>query len=340
MNLHQWRAQIRRFNEQFEQCSDIRDQWEKHTAANLHRFNKKNSIWNLEDKYLRSKEKAMVLVGASPCLRKDVKKLKDLDEIFCIVCANSSLKFLLRNGITPDYCVSLDSDDIDIPQHLDVDTDKVTLLASTATAPKALDLWQGPVYFMPYYSVSPGLRRKVRYRLGKGIPGGGNSMTQAFFVVTVLFGSKTVIFVANEYCFDRKKDYYADREAAKQEKLKTLYPATDVLGRKRWTLPAHYNYTIWQEKVCADLSPPGYFIDTSFGLLGKDCDKIHVMDLTDAIKMVKHAFAMRDRLNSAKTNKERKHILEEIGGNNGSKSDVYRYDMHEQREQIMQFARS
>lgn len=340
MNFHQWRGQIRRFNEQFEQHSEIRKQWEKHSEENLCRFKKENSIWNLEFKYYRNKEKAMVLVGASPRLKKDVAKLKDLDDNFCIVCANSSLKFLLRNGITPDYCICLDSDDIDIPQHLDVDTDKVTLLASTAVSPKALDLWKGPIYFMPYYSVNVNLRKKIRRRLGKGIPGGGNSMTQAFYVVTVLFGSKTVIFVANEYCFDSKKKYYADEKAAKQEKLKLLYPAIDVLGRKRWTLPAHYNYTIWQEKVCSDLSPPGFFIDTSFGLLGKDCDKIHIMELSEAIQKVKDAFKVRDLLNTTKSKKKRKHILEEIIGDHGPKSDVYRYNLQEQHEQIMQLARS
>jgi len=338
MNIHQWRSQIRKFNEQFEHHTEIREQWEKNSEENLHRFNKENSIWKLEDAYLQGKEKAMVLVGASPCLKKDVKKLHDIDDNFCIVCANSSLKFLLRNGITPKYCIALDADDIDIPQHLDVDTDKVTLLASTAVAPVALDNWKGPIYYMPYYSVSRSLRAKIRYRLGRGIPGGGNSMTQGFYVVTVLFGSKTVLFVANEYCFDSKKNYYADTKAAKQEKLKTLYPAIDVLGRKRWTLPAHYNYVIWQEKVCTDLTPPGYFIDTSFGLLGKDCRAIHHIELSEAIEKVKEAFRMRDILN-AKNEKERIHILEQIRGQHG-KSDVYRYNMHEQREKFMQLVRS
>jgi len=340
MNIHQWRAQVKKFNDHFEDHTEIRDQWERHSALNLPRFNKQNSIWNLEDKYFKDKEKAMVLVGASPCLKKDVHKLHELDDNFRIICANSSLKFLLRNGITPDYCITLDADDIDIPQHLDVDTDKVTLLASSAVAPKALDLWKGPVYFMPYYSVSVSLRNKIRRRLGKSIPGGGNSMTQGFYVATVLFGAKTIILVANEYCFDSKKNYYADTEAAKQEKLKTIYPVIDVLGRKRWTLPAHYNYVIWQEKVCNDLSPPGFFIDTSFGLLGKDCEKIHKMELSQAIETVKGAFATRNILNNAKTDKERNKLLKELKKKNGPKSDVYRYNLHEQRDRLMQLVRS
>jgi len=339
MNIHQWKGQIRKFNKEFAKHTVIREEWNANTSANMWRFNKKNSLWNLEWKYYEKDEKAMLLVGASPCLKKDVEYLRDIDDRFCIVCANSSLKFLLRHGITPDYCICLDSDHIDIPQHLDVDTDKVTLIASSAVCPKALDNWKGPIYYMPYYSVSKELRKKLRPRLGKGVPGGGNSMTQAFYIVSVIFGSKTVVFVANEYCFDSVKKYYADEQAAKQEPMKTRYAVVDVLGRKRWTLPAHYNYVIWQEKACNDLCPPGFFIDTSFGLLGKDCLAIHIMTLPEAIEKVKNAFDVKDRLNAAKTEKQRLKIIKEVSVKH-EQSEVYRYNVQEHRERLLQLARS
>ena len=339
MNIHQWKGQIRRFNEAFAKHKIIHKQWNENTRANIKRFHHSNSIWNLEWKYYGGNEKAMILVGASPCLREDVHKLKEIDEHFCIVCANSSLKFLLKNGVKPDYVICLDSDHIDIPQHLDVNSEGITLLASTAVCPKALDNWKGPIYYMPYYSVNNKLKQRMRDRLGKGIPGGGNSMTQAFYVVSIIFGSKTVIFVANEYCFDDVKNYYADKKTAKQELLPTIYPVTDVKGRQRWTLPAHYNYVIWQEKVCNDLTPPGFFIDTSFGLLGKDCKNIHVMELSQAIKKVKRAFRTRDRLNAAKTDEEKTKILTGLLPKN-EPSQVYNYNVFEHRERLLQLARS
>jgi len=40
------------------------------------------------------------------------------------------------------------------------------------------------------------------------------------------------MFVGNEYCFDKVRDYYADKDTAKQEQLKTIFPITDVLGRE------------------------------------------------------------------------------------------------------------
>ena len=339
MNLHQWRKQIRKFNKSFKGNEEIWKQWEDNTKENLSRFNKSNSIWRLEWKYYRGDEKAMILVGASPCLRKDVHKLKEIDDNFLIVCANSSLKYLLRHGIKPKYCIALDSDDIDIPQHLDCDSKDITLLASSVLCKKALDNWKGPIYYMPYYSIPRKYHSSLRSKLGNSIYSGGNSMTCALYLVSVVFGSKTVIFAANEYCFDTVKGYYADRSLAKQEPLKTIYPATDVNGKKRWTLPGHYNYVIWTEKICSDLTPPGFFIDTSFGLLGKDCPAIHVMDLSEAIKKVKEAFKNRDRLNIAKTEKQRLKIIEELKPKH-EPSQVYRYNMQEHRERLLQLARS
>jgi len=319
---------------------ELHQLWNQRTKENLHRFNKQNSIWNLDFKYYRENEKAMVIIGASPSLAKDVEKLKDLDKNFIIICANSALKFLLKNGIKPHYVVCVDADGTDIPKHLDIEgSEDITLLSSTVVCGEALDKWKGPVYYMPYYSIEKDLRRKVRTKLGRAVPSGGNSITSAFYVASIIFGSRTVIFAGNEYCFDKVKEYYADTDAAKQEKLKTIFPITDVLGRQRWTLPAHYNYAVWTQQMCDNLSPQGHFIDTSFGILGRDCKSIKVMYLDEAIKKVKWSFRMKNKLNKAKSEKEKSKILERIIGKH-EQSEVYRYNVSEHLGRILQLNRS
>jgi len=283
------------------------------------------------------KERAVVLVGSSPRLAGDVERLRGLNDNFRIICANSALKFLLKHGVRPHYTICLDSDRIDIPQHLDCDNEGITLLASSVVCHEALDLWKGPILFMPYYSVSKDLKPQLRRRLGRKIDSGGNSITQALVLSTLIWGCQTVIFVANEYCFD--ESYYADKEAAKQEKLETLYPVIDVLGHKRWTLPALYVYAIWTEKVCNDLSPPAFFMDTSFGLLGKDAKGIHVMEIAEAIKRTNWAFEVKQRLNNASSDDEKAQIVKEISPPD-DQSEVLRYDMQVQRPRLLQLARS
>ena len=318
---------------------EIHKLWNKNTRENLHRFNKQNSIWRLDFKYYRENEKAMVIVGSSPSLAKDVEKLKELDDNFIIICVNSSLKFLLKNGIKPHYVVCVDGDTIDIPQHLDIkNSEDITLLASTTVCKDSLDKWKGPIYYLPYYAIEKELRLKVRRRLGRAIPSGGNSVTSAFYVASIVFGSRTVIFVGNEYCFDKVKEYYADSDTAKQEKLKTIFPVTDVLGRQRWTLPAHYNYAMWTQQMCDNLGPTGHFIDTSFGIMGKDCKSIKVMYLDEAIKKVKWSFRMKDKLNRAKSEEEKNKILERLKGKH-EQSQVYRYNVSEHIGRMLQLAR-
>jgi hypothetical protein len=328
MNIHQWRKHINNFNNHFEENTEVINQWNKNTIINLPRFTKQNSIWNLRDLYAKGNQKAFVLVGASPCLKKDVEKLKNLDDNFRIICANSSLRFLLSNGIKPHYVICLDSDEIDIPQHLDCDSKDITLLASSVVCDKVLSTWEGPIWYMPYYSIDKGLRPKIRRKLGRPLPGGGNSITQALMVATILFGAKIVVFVANEYCFD--DSYYADKDAAKQEVLETLYPTKDVLGRQRWTLPSLYMYAIWTEKSCGDLTPPGLFIDTSFGLLGLDSKAINNMDLDDAIVLVKRAYL----------NKKDNEVIAMVEKKTNDTSKVLRYDLSTQRSKLLQLARS
>lgn len=339
MNIHQWMHNIKTFNASFSKHSVIHKQWNVNTIANIPRFHRSNSIWRLEGQY-RDQEKAVVLVGASPRLSQDIRKLKDLDDDFRIICANSSLKYLLRNGIKPDYVICLDSDHQDIPQHLDIDRDDITLLASTVVLPSVLDNWKGPIYYIPYYSIDNELKSKVRNRLGKSVASGGNSMTSAFIIATLIFGSWTVIYVGNELCFDNKKEYYADKTTAKSETLMTRYNILDVNGNERCTTAAHYNYAMWTEKMSADLSPPGFFIDTSFGILGRGDSVIHVMELSRAIAVVKGAFAVARDLKKEKSELGRLKILQEITPEDDDQSEVYRYNMHEQRERLLQFARS
>ena len=169
------------------------------------------------------------------------------------------------------------------------------------------------------------LKKQVRNKLGNSLKIGGNSATSALFISTMIFGAKIVIFVGNEYCFD--KEYYVDKNIAKQEHYETLYPIKDVLGRQRYTLVPLYTYAIWTMKVCDDLSPPGYFIDTSFGLLGIDFDKINVMPLEDAIEKVKDAFDKKRAIIDGSMKSS-----DLIKGVNNDRSDVRRFNVQSKRE--------
>ena len=64
------------------------------------------------------------------------------------------------------------------------------------------------------------------------------------------------------------------------------------------------------------------------------------MELSRAIGVIKDAFVTKDRLNAAKNEKERQKIIKEVSVEKDGKSGVFRYDVSEQREQLLQLART
>jgi hypothetical protein len=112
MNDDQWKGVINFLNEKFDEHGLFRKAWSAQTEANLPLIKKENSLRAATEHMLLDKERAVVIVGASPRLKEDVEKLKALDENFVLVCANSAVKYLLDHGIRPDYVISIDADDV------------------------------------------------------------------------------------------------------------------------------------------------------------------------------------------------------------------------------------
>lgn len=79
----------------------------------------KNNFYNLEhimNSYILNifkdifKDKPIIIVGAGPSLNKNVKLLKEIEGKICIICAFSAAKVLEKEGITPNFLCSIDSE--------------------------------------------------------------------------------------------------------------------------------------------------------------------------------------------------------------------------------------
>ena len=296
MLKEQWKNSIEAFN-----TNSIlpTDEWDVNTEANLKRLNKKNSIWNFEKSFLNPHDKAAVIVGASPCLKRDVNALKKCTrKDFAIFCVNSALKFLLSHGVKPDYVVAMDSDDHDIYDHLDVDSKGLTLIASNVVSPRVLDAWKGKIWFFPYLGMKKELRPKVHRKLGKTLPIGGNTFNTTVSMAINIFGARILIFVASECCYD--KHYYVDKKIARNNNTVNEFYVTDVDGNRKVTTTALFTYKIWIEEMAKHIHPHIKIIDTSFGILGKrdENSKIYVYRLPEIIVKVKEAAEKKRRINA------------------------------------------
>jgi len=296
MLKEQWKSSIEAFNNG---CIVPTGEWDVNTEANLKRLNKKNSVWNFERAFVNPNDKAAVIVGASPCLKRDVDALKKCTKRdFAIFCVNSSLKYLLEHGVKPDYVVALDSDDHDIHEHLDVDSKDLTLIASNTLSPRVLDDWKGKIWFFPYLGMKKELRPKVTRKLGRSLPVGGNTLNTTVSIVVNIFGTRIVILVASECCYD--KHYYVDKKIARNNNAVTEFYVNDVDGNRRVTTTALFTYKTWIEEMAKHIHPHIKIIDTSFGILGKrdENSKIYIYKLSEIIGKVKEAADKKRSVNA------------------------------------------
>jgi SAM-dependent methyltransferase len=294
MNPYQFRQAIQFFNKQHEDLGKPQEEWSKNTEANIHRYSKKDSIWTLKGILEGDNEKAVVVVGASPSLMGSLDELKSLDrEKFLLMCVNSSLKILLKHGIKPDYVVAVDGNPRSIIDDLDCDSEDLTLICSSNVCPGIFDVWKGKnILWLPYYSIRKDLKRKVRYKLGGSISMGGNTFSAAMSLAYIVFGAKIFVLVGNELCYDEQ---YYPHKLSKWENPETLhFCVKDVNGRQRYTNLPLFQYKMWIEKMITELSDECIFYDTSFGLLGTDCNVIHILSLAETKIEIMNAFATRE----------------------------------------------
>lgn len=289
MNDTQWQNTISFLNEKFTEDGEKQKLWSEQTRVNLPLINKDNSLRGQTEHMLLNDEKAVVIVGASPRLKEDVLKLKELDGDFVLVSVNSAARVLIQNGIKPDYVISIDSDDIISKRDLDFDSTGMTLITSNASSHEVVKNWKGKILWTPYYAIDKELRPNVRRRLGIVTPMGGNTFTSAVSLAYDVWDARIFIFVANEMCYD--KQYYAHQKSKWEKKDVTHFKTNDINGNERYTNIPLFQYKIWLEKFVT-MVQGCTIIDTSFGILGTDCDVIHHMKLEEAIPYVKNAFLM------------------------------------------------
>lgn len=288
----QWKQSIESFNEH----SVVPEtEWEVNTKANINRLHKSNSIWTMEGEFIAPNDKTVIVVGASPCLKRDVEKLINCNrDDFCIVCVNSALKFLLDKSIIPDYVVALDSDHEDISAHLDVDSKDLKLIASNVVSPKVLDSWKGEILYMPYFCVSNGLKKRLRNRLGKIIPIGGNALGTMVSLAIQVWYARIIILVGSECCYE--KEYYPSKDIARNNAPAAEFYTKDIDGNQRLTTTALYTYKLWLERLAIQVYPNVKIIDTSVGLLGADKSYIYTYELTEIINIVKKAIEKKKEM--------------------------------------------
>lgn len=177
------------------------------------------------------------VVAAGPSLKKNVADLKRMGRLGVIICVDAAYRYLVEQGITPDYCATIDADKRMISMIDGADTSRTTLIAQASASPELVAYWKGPKYFLRATGGSKDLDEKLHaahriVRAKKAIlPGeilnpledievefaglneavvcGGNVTTYAHSFALSLLRAVRVIFVGADYSWLDAADFYA-----------------------------------------------------------------------------------------------------------------------------------
>jgi hypothetical protein len=285
--------------------ADRKEVWTANLRAN--RENVKRDGWSCTDFFEKGAGKAAIIIGASPALTRQIDQLKELqkDSDFILIGISAGIRYLLQNGIRPDYTFISDSSDKMLQWFEGIeDVSGMWLCADITANLKAVDLWRekgGKVKYHAVYSAIKSLDHKIAkwYRplngTGDFLPSLSSQYNSAVTFAFQVLNSEVLIFVGNELSFpsaDGKKDrYYVDRADEKDHWIRK--PHIDIYGKAVYTTFMFYQMKLVLEDYLGRISGAGYFFNaTEAGIFGVTKDGpvpwIRQFTLRMAVKQARH----------------------------------------------------
>jgi hypothetical protein len=244
----------------------LKDKWRANIIANAPYIRRSGSAY---DRYRGiGKDKACIIIGASPALKHNYQALCDLqhDSRFILVACSSSLKFLVEKDIRPKFVLMMDGA-ANVARYIDVGEKSrgITLIAACLIHPKSLDKWQGNVRFVRVAADPEFEKESIRLtKIKDQFPGGGTQFNAAVLFSYLTLQSKVLIFMGNELAYDEQ--YYLDRKDEKDKHFQK-YAWVGIDGKVAYTNQNFIAAKLWLEDVLGKWK--GVFINaTEAGILG------------------------------------------------------------------------
>ncbi|PKL13357.1 MAG: hypothetical protein CVV50_03530 [Spirochaetae bacterium HGW-Spirochaetae-6] len=193
------------------------------------------------------------LIGAGPSLKKHIPELKKIQGTGLLIAVNTSLPYLLEEGIIPDMVVCVDPQDKIFQYFLPVIRNKLPryplLIAEPTISAKIARHYPGPVLFC-----DPGFLEHwlSGFSAAKGEMEIGGSVITAAFVLAKKLGADPIVFLGTDMAYSEKSLHF---RGAELEKV-WLY------GQGKLNPVEHQHYTFLRQ---FKLEPhPGFFGDTVY----------------------------------------------------------------------------
>ncbi|MCD6460959.1 DUF115 domain-containing protein, partial [bacterium] len=174
-----------------------------------------------------------VIVGAGPSLDDYLDYLKDIQDKIFIVAVDTSAKVLIREGIKPDFIVTVDPQERTC-RHFDGIWDcGVPLLFTPVSAGEVIEKYKGPliVFLQKDHSVTGGFENLLGT---KGFSLSGGSVSCIAFDIMVQLGYNPIVMAGMDYSYPNFKAYCANSFESEQLRQFThRYYTLEMAHRKR-----------------------------------------------------------------------------------------------------------
>lgn len=174
----------------------------KNELANLKHVLSRPRLKDLKDKY---KGKPIICVSTGPSLDKQLPLLKQVKGKALIICAESAMRVLLKNGITPDIvCIlerlensyKLSVESVDIP-------DETVLVGLTIIDPRIFESW--PKYSIPIFKNNLANSRFINEAFEDfGDLYCGNSVAHMCYMLANYLGGEPIIIIGQDLAYSEE----------------------------------------------------------------------------------------------------------------------------------------
>ena len=180
--------------------------WTKNNLRNLLHIVRSPGVKSLERKF---SGKPAILVSAGPSLDKNIDTLRKASGKAVILCADTSLRPLLKRGIKPQFVMSIDAQPITYRHFSGLDVNDVNLVGVTRLPPELLSLFDGRAFLcndmnnVVWKTIAPYFGRL-------GELGSGSTVAVLGFDIARLMGCDPIIFVGQDFSYSYGRAYAAD----------------------------------------------------------------------------------------------------------------------------------
>jgi hypothetical protein len=258
------------------------------------------------------------VVCAGPSLEKNAQQLKDVSERGVILCVDAALRFLISQGVKPEYCMMIDGSDKILKMMEGIETDGITLICTPSACPQAIEQWKGPKFFIstPYmykdkihnhFHLTRIVKATKDIKIGdelfldenygvesEGVQSviltGGNVSTAAHHFSIQFLKSQQVVFVGLDLSWKYTNHHYAGHEHLENvnDRAKDNGTHLDQNGDEVYTNLPLLSFKRWHEQMAQSMK--GSVVNaTEGGILGigqegERYDYIEFLNLENAIK--------------------------------------------------------